>query len=204
MTMTSTTVKKQRLSKDYVITHLRTFYKVKPNMTFNRFCKEKNIKRSNLGKIWNASGLGKMKEASIDVATAMERLTTYLENQNLQHSAKMKYLHKSNEVMTEDEVNLVVNLAKILGSMGHGIDSSICLAIVNSVVRCHFPSKNYVSITSSVVERMLKNHSEVIRLVHGNSIDPARIRQADVEVRDTQFYKIESFIGLLYKMGNIP
>ena len=62
MTMTSTKVKKKRLSKDYVISHLRTFYKAKHKMTFNRFCKERDIKRSNLGKIWNASGLGQMKE----------------------------------------------------------------------------------------------------------------------------------------------
>ena len=72
---------------------------------------------------------------------AMERLTTYLETRNLQNDAKLKDLHKSNEVMTEDEVDLVVNLAKILGSMGHGIDTSVCLSIVNSIVRSHFPSE---------------------------------------------------------------
>ena len=145
-----------------------------------------------------------MKDNNVDVNKAMKSLKIYLETHNLRHSVKMTQLHKSNEVMTDNEVNLIINLAKILGYMGHGIDTSIFLDIIRSVLRTHLPSANYISITSSVVDRMLKIHFDVVRLVHGNSIDPTRIRQADEEVRDIQFYKVESYIGLLYKMGKVP
>ena len=66
-----------------------------------------------------------MKDSNVDVNKVMKSLKSYLETRNLRHSVKMTQLHKSNEVMTDDEVNLVINLAKILGSMGHGIDTSI-------------------------------------------------------------------------------
>ena len=202
--MTSENVGKKRLSIDYIISQLRLFYRAKRTLSFNPFCQEKKLKRSNLNKIWKASGLDEMKDNNVDVNKAMKSLKSYLETRNLRHSVKMTKLHKSNEVMTGDEVNLVINLAKILGSMGHGIDTSICLGTINSVLRTRLPSANYISVTSSVVERMLKIHSDVVRLVHGNSIYPAQIRQVDEEVRDIQFYKVESYFALLYKMGKVP
>ena len=145
-----------------------------------------------------------MKAERVDIATAMQHLKCYLETHNLQNTAKMKELHKSNEVTTEDEMKLVLTLANNLGSMGYEIDSTVCLGILNAVLKILLPSTNYCSVTSSVVERMLAKNSDDIKLVHGNTIDPVRIRQADVEVRDAYFYKIESYITLLKKMGKIP
>ena len=116
----------------------------------------------------------------------------------------MKEPHKSNKVMIKDKMQVVVNLVRILGSLGHGIDSAVCLDIINAVLKTRLPSKSDLSVTSSVVERMMKVNSDVIKLVHGNAIDPARMRQADEEVRDTQFYKIDSYVALLYRMGKIP
>ena len=73
-------------------------------LTFNRFCIDNKLKCRNLENIWKASGLDKMKVEKVDIATAMQSLTSYLDTQNLQKTAKMKNLHKSNEAMTEDEV----------------------------------------------------------------------------------------------------
>ena len=59
-------------------------------------------------------------------------------------------------------------------------------------------------ILTSVLDCMMKKHSEFVQLIHGNTVDPARIRQATSEVRDSEFYKIEAYIEILYKMGKIP
>ena len=102
MTVTSITkVEKKRLSIDYIVAQLRSFYRTKSTITFNRFCKERKIKRSNLAKIWNASGLAQMKEKNEDVNKAMQVLRSHLETRNLQNSTRMKQVHKSNEIMTD-------------------------------------------------------------------------------------------------------
>ena len=51
---------------------------------------------------------------------------------------------------------------------------------------------------------MIRNHKEIVQLVHGNTIDPARIFQASEEVRDSEFYNIEKYVELLHKMGKLP
>ena len=104
--------------------------------------------------------------------------------------------------MTEDEVKLVI-VAKLLGSMGMGIDTQVCLDIVNSILHTRVKEKDFKLVNKSVVQRMLKNNRDAIKLVHGNAIDPARIRQADPEVRDCEFVKLENFIVLLHSMGKI-
>ena len=53
-----------------------------------------------------------MKDTTVDVNTVMKYLKSYLEKLNLRHSVKMTQLHKSNEVVIDDEVNLITNLAK--------------------------------------------------------------------------------------------
>ena len=50
----------------------------------------------------------------------------------------------------------------------------------------------------------LKTNQDIIQLVHGNAIDPARIRQDDEEVRDCQFVRLDFLIKLSYDMGEIP
>ena len=88
--------------------------------------------------------------------------------------------------------------------MGMGIDSQICLDIVNAVLSVRVQEKDFKMVTKSVVQRMLKNHQEIIQLVHGNTIDPARICQADPDMRDCEFVKLELYIQLLHSMGKIP
>ena len=37
--------------------------------------------------------------------------------------------------MTEDETKLVINVDKLLGHMGMGIDTQVCLDVVDAVLR---------------------------------------------------------------------
>ena len=70
-----------------------------------------------------------MKKEKLDIAIAMQSLKSYLDTRHRRTTERMKSLHRSNKVLTEDEMLVVVNLARILGSLGHGIDSAICLDI---------------------------------------------------------------------------
>ena len=78
-----------------------------------------------------------MKEEKVDIAITMQSLKSYLDTRHRRTTATMNNLHKSNEVMTKDEMQLAVNLARILGSLGHGIDSAVCLDIINALLKTY-------------------------------------------------------------------
>ena len=106
--------------------------------------------------------------------------------------------------MKDDDFLLTINLAKIHCSMGHGIDRLVCLDIINSVLKTCLISMESVLILSSALDCMMKKNSEVIQIIHGNTINPACILQDGEEVRNAEFYKIERYIELLHNMGKIP
>ena len=196
--MTATKVGEKRYLVDFIVNHLRAFYRTPRTMSFNKFFSNRNVKTSNLGKIWRASGLHEMKKNKEEIDKAMDTLTKYLENRTKHHKKKMKDLHKSNEYLTDDKIQIVLHLAKILGSMGYGIDKAVCLDIITSIIKIRLPAMD-VQISPSVLDLMMKKHSEFVQLIHGNAVDPARIRQATSEVRDSEFYKIEAYIEICTK-----
>ena len=65
-----------------------------------------------------------MKDKNEDITKAMDELTKYLESRMQIYKHKMEELHKSHEYLTDDEVVLVINLAKLLASMDYGIDTN--------------------------------------------------------------------------------
>ena len=93
-----------------------------------------------------------MKDNGESVDVAMKQLRLYL----YQHKEKLKSsldcLHADNEFMTEDETKLVINVAKLLGHMGMGIDTQVCLYIVNALLCVGFQEKDFQNVTKSVVK----------------------------------------------------
>ena len=146
-----------------------------------------------------------MKRNTIHVDITIQKLKTLLDQQNERNSKKMNSLHKIDAYLTDDEVLLVANVSKILGAMGYGMEKLMCLDIISSILKTRMPSILVtLAPTLSVVDRMIKKNKEIIQLVHGNAIDPARIRQSSIDTRDAEFFKIEQFVQLLYNMGKIP
>ena len=162
--------KKPRLNPEHTIAHLCRLYKAPSDVSFRQFCKKNKLARANLAKIWKASGLDKMKQNGESVDVAMNTLRLHLNERNDRLKASLDSLHEKNECMTEDESNLVMNIAKLLGHMGMGIDTQVCLDIVNAVLRVRCQVKEFKMVTKSVVQRMLRNNRETIQLVHGNTM----------------------------------
>ena len=86
----------------------------------------------------------------------MQTLTVFINQRNKCNNEKMNKLHKDNEYLTPDEMLLVINLAKVLGAMGYGIDRSVCLDIITSVLKIRLPAMEFIAPTTSVVDRMIK------------------------------------------------
>ena len=103
----------------------------------------------------------------------MQTLGLYLRVKKEKLNTPLEYLHKGNKYLTDDEIEVLVNIAKLLGTMGMGIDRQVCLDIVNAIIQARIDRKNFKYVTKSVVEWMLRNNQEIIKLVHSNAIDLA-------------------------------
>ena len=53
------------------------------------------------------------------------------------------------------------------------------------------------------LDRLLNKYSDLVNLLNGNTIDPARVRAADEEVRYSVFFKIDSYVKLLKSMEKV-
>ena len=131
---------------------------------------------------------------------AHEALVNFLEDRKDTNLDKIKKLHQDNMVLTEDAKELIVSDCEFLAAMGLGIDTDTCLEVINSIINCRIDG-DFVECTRKVVSNLLKENSKLLTLLKGNSIEPARVRQADEDVRDALFIKLNNYIGLLNKMG---
>ena len=99
---------------------------------------------------------------------------------------------------------MLVQTCKLMYSMGLGIDPGICLDIVNAILSRRNVQKHFWPVCRGVVCCIIAANSDLLCLVRGNSIDPKRVRQADTEVRNSMFVKIENYFKFLHTQGKIP
>ena len=129
--------KKPRMTTESAINHLRCYYTAPESLSFCQFIKNNDLDRcrANLAKIWKASGLDVMKKDKKPLSLAMQTLDLHLKLKKEKLNTSLEYLHKRNEYMTEDEIKVLVNIAKLLGTMGMGIDRQVCLDLVNAIIQ---------------------------------------------------------------------
>ena len=90
-----------------------------------------------------------------------------------------------------------------MASMGLGIDTDTCLVVVNSILSKRIETVDFVPVCVGVIIRIIARNSDLLRLIRGNSIDPKQVWQADQDVRNAMFVKLDNMIKLLHKQGKI-
>ena len=135
---------------------------------------------------------------------ASTSLVKFLSNRKHQKDISLKKLHVSNKSLTNDEEMFIVHTAKIMAGLGMGLEKSSCLKMINTVIKSRVEDKDFIPVTMTVLDNLLKKNSTILGLISGNTIDPARVRQADENVRDTEFIKLENYISLLFAMNKVP
>ena len=146
--------KKPRLTTEYTVNHLRRFYNALESLSFRKFIRDNDLDRcrANLAKIWKASGLDVMKKEKKPLHLAMQNLDLHLKLKKEMLNTSLKYLHQSNKYLTEDEIKVMVNITKLLESMGMGIDRQICLDIINAPIRTRTDEKDFKLDNKSIVQ----------------------------------------------------
>ena len=188
----------KRLSDEFVVRHLMDFYE--STDTFNSYCTKHFIssKRVSLRRIGVAIGLFQHKTDKASYTFVHKKLSQYLREQEQAFTDHVKQNQQDNKLLTEDEEALVVRTCEELSTMGLGIDEDTCLLVVNSILSERIESKYFKPATRGVVSRLIRDNCELLKLTKGNSIDHKRVCQADVDVRNALFVKLDNFVRLLY------
>ena len=160
--------------------------------------------RANLSRIYSKANLAQLKSEGTAVEVAMVAVGELLDTRKNKHSANIAKLSSDNRYLTEDEETMVVHITNLMAGMGMGIDKDTCLEIIYAVMSCRIASNDISKPTVRVLNDILNRNKLLLKLINGNAIDPARVRQADENVRDSVFIKMDNYIKLLYSMGKVP
>ena len=87
--------------------------------------------------------------------------TTRVRNGNTRTTFRSKikikrHQREGNEYTSEEESKVGVNLDKLLGSMGMGIDSQVCLNKVNDILCTRTQETYFKTVNRSIVHHILK------------------------------------------------
>ena len=108
--------------------------------------------------------------------------------------SQLEDLHKNNCLLTANEEAYLVQLCKILGYGGHGLDRDKVLMCINLIS----PGEH----SQSAVDGFFNRHPE-LKLKGTSGIDPLRASQANENVQATFFCKLNAYIEILHAMGSI-
>ena len=193
---------KEKTSDAFYIKHLMRWYGEQISM--RKYCTRENLcQRSQLQKVATESGLREMWIDRQPFEVAHEVLVNYLVFRNNRLKKNVTKLHEENQYLTEDEEKTVVELCSLLSAMGLGMDVDTYLHVINGILKARVDEKDFVEATPKVVSRLLCKYDNLLSICGGNSINPARVRQADTEVRNAEFVKLANYLELLYKLGKV-
>ena len=163
---------------------------------FKHYCDERGLqsKHRSLQRIGNDCGVFTLIENGGNKSFALHKLLDYLNKKKEKADQQLQGIHYSNQVLTTDETALVVNTCKELATMGLGIDEDTCLMVVNSILWERIDMIHFTPVTRWVISLLIKVNLDLLKLTRGNSIDPKCVWQADTDVRDALFVKLENFI----------
>ena len=92
----------------------------------------------------------------------------------------------------------------VLGSMGYGITHEELDSFADSIVNQNIDYCEHVKISKHVIDSLLVQHKEKVKIVSAASLDPKHACQANSNTQDAMFYKLNSYIQMLYSLGKIP
>ena len=194
----------QRLSNKFIVQQLMEWYESEEK--FATFCNARALssKRRSLFRIAKEVDLPKHREDKTPYNFVHTKLLVHLRKKKLKAAEQLNSVHEENRVLTSDEIKLLVDTTTMMANMGLGIDPETCLDVVNEILKKMIEIAAFVPVSIGVVKRIIAHNSHLLRLVRGNSIDTKRVRQADKDVRNAMFVKLDNYIQILHMQGKVP
>ena len=130
----------------------------------------------------------------------------------IQHCSSVAFNRKSSltkagaakHYLTDNEELQVVQIARCLSAIGHGISRLKLLSLVNDLIRQKTCVGDPILATDKYVCALLKRHDALVRICSSSSMDPQRAKQATESTRDSFFVKLDNHVKMLNEMGTVP
>jgi hypothetical protein len=203
-TGTSDPTKKRRIVTKMTEKQIRHFleYFAKSKLSQNKFADANDISRSTFKGYVKDSGIG----VNIGTGDEQERqfliqqkINAYLAQRVRNEGKRHNFEHLS--FLSEEEQQLLIQYASSLAIIGHGISKRVLLDLINAIVNLNVERRDEKPCTFAVVEKMIKKHPGLMKLVKANSLDPQRAKKATKEVRNHYFSKLDNFIKMTNSIG---
>jgi hypothetical protein len=171
---------------------LSAFYKghTIPKLSFHRHFKESGL--SNLQALKKPVGMAK--------ATLVPYFLAVEENSGKCTVAASE----ANCYLTDQQELAIVQIAKLLGMMGEGLTRLDIHRMILEVLNINEDERTRYECSEKVVDRLLKNNKELVKLVSAGLLVPARAKKANKHTQDAMFKKLDAYIRNLYAMKRIP
>ena len=192
------------LDIEFAKKHFMAFYLQKES--FRKYCEKAGVaeQRSQLSRVAGKIYLLDMKAMNRPWFVVQELLEEYFKKRDKANIMKRKQMSEDNKVLTADEEQTVVETCRFLSVCGMGIDRNTCLDLVNEVLKARIDAKDFEPVTRGVVTRLILRNKDLLGLFSGNALDPARVRQENVDVKDAMFVRLDNYIKYLHACGKVP
>jgi hypothetical protein len=181
------------------------YYIKAPAVEMAAFCKcETTIPRSSFQRHFNASGLSVLKAQDKPIEVARAAAAAYARVLAISKKKRTVKAAALNRYLTEQEELSLVQLIRLMASMGHGVTKPDVLSLIDEYVNLEEDERDSVEVSEKLLRGLFARHKDLIKLVSSGSLDPARARKATKETRDNVFFKMDAYIRSLHAMGKIP
>jgi len=165
-----------------------------------------NVSKATLYRWLSASGISDYlkDKGDIDKSTFAEIIDRWLANNNNTHQQHTHIMGSENRMFTDNQEACMVNFLKHLGDAGHGCTTA---DLSKMAAKCMAGNEPFVMVPSRGLIRnmMSRQHSACpLHLRASKNLDEARARQANEDVRDVHFMKVDELVRRLHEAGISP
>ncbi len=174
--------------------------------SINTFLKNKEkISKTSFLHYYHKSGLAEYKkQGAFDASIAKMMLTNYFEKTMQSCKDRMAVAQDSCHYLTANEEHSLVQMCTVLGFMGYGLTCHDLHELSETVVNKDIDERLHLPISIHVTDGLLQRNKELVKIVAASSLDPKRAGQATSATRYAMFSKLNSYIQLLFAMGEVP
>ncbi len=182
------------------------FYQEK-SLSVRQFCykaKKTAIPFSTFHRHIRLSGLGLLKKQNKPVEQAEAGLNDYIRNLKQGTSNQTKKASASNRYLTDNEELAIVQVCRVLASMGQGVSKQEVLMMIDEYIHIEEDDRRRVDCSEKILRVLFGRYTDLVKIVAACSIDPQRAKKANTETRDAVFVKLDCYIKSLHAMGLVP
>jgi hypothetical protein len=167
---------------------LLAFFQLPDHTSLSKFCQIHSlIPKTTFHRHFKDSGLVDIKSQGKPLEYARAAVEIYVNSLKESKLARTKQACELNKYLTKHQELSIVQLVRVLGAMGGGVSKNNTLKIIDKAVNLNLDEGSRHECSEKVLERLLEEYQDLVKVLAAGSIDPQRAKKASEECRDAMF-----------------